>query len=144
VHIGYRFFDLTQQTPLFPFGHGLSYSSFAFSQLALTPAKDGSLRVRFEVRNVGARRGSVTPQLYLGAPDNVPPGVRFATRALAGFAHVELARGERKHVELTVPARLLQYWSSTHGWRTATGTRALYVGAHARDAALQTRFTVTQ
>jgi beta-glucosidase len=144
VHIGYRFFDLMQQAPLYPFGYGLSYTTFAYSNLTVVADADGSLTVRFRVRNTGARRGSATPQVYLGAPDNVPPGVRFATRALAAFTRVELAAGASQDVQLEVPARLLQYWSSTYGWRTATGTRSLFVGAHARDVALEARVTVTQ
>ncbi|HEY6876574.1 MAG TPA: glycoside hydrolase family 3 C-terminal domain-containing protein, partial [Polyangiales bacterium] len=142
VHIGYRFFDLTQQTPLFPFGYGLSYTTFAYSELTVEP-RDGGLHVRFRVHNRGAREGDITPQLYLGAPDNVPPGVRFATRALAGFTRLTLAAGESRVVELDVPARLLAYWSSTYGWLRATGTRSLYVGSHARDIALEAAFTVT-
>jgi beta-glucosidase len=144
VHVGYRFFDLSQQTPLYPFGYGLSYTSFAYSALALTPREDGSLTVRFRVRNVGRRSGSVTPQVYLGAPDNVPPGVRFPARALVAFTRIELAPGAARELTLTVPARLLQYWSSTYGWQTATGTRAVYVGAHARDSALTGRITLTR
>ncbi len=144
VHVGYRFFDLSKQAPLFPFGFGLSYSAFAYSELAVQARPDGSLALTFVVRNLGKRRGTVTPQVYLGAPDNVPPGVRFAERALAGFTHLELAPGARAQVALTIPARLLQYWSSTYGWQTATGTRAVYVGAHARDSALEARVTLTR
>lgn len=143
VHIGYRFFDLTNQTPLFPFGYGLSYTTFHYSELKVEQ-RDGGLRVRFRVQNSGARAGDVSPQLYLGAPDNIPPGVRFATRALAGFTRVTLGARESRTVELHVPARLLEYWSSTYGWLRATGTRTLYVGAHARAAALEAAFTVTQ
>ncbi|HEX5658186.1 MAG TPA: glycoside hydrolase family 3 C-terminal domain-containing protein [Polyangiales bacterium] len=144
VHVGYRFFDLTQQTPLYPFGYGLSYGSVAYSELRPKQNDDGSLSVRFALHNTSRRHVSTTPQVYLGAPDNVPPGVRFAARALAAFERVELAPGQQLTRTLTVPARLLQYWSSTYGWRTATGTRALYVGAHARDHALEARFTVTR
>jgi beta-glucosidase len=144
VHVGYRFFDLTQQAPLFPFGFGLSYGSVAYSDLSLQQNADGSLTVRFTVQNTSRRRVHATPQVYLGAPDNVPPGVRFAARALAAFEPLELPAGAKLARSLTVPARLLQYWSSTYGWLRATGTRALYVGSHARDSALETRFTVTR
>jgi beta-glucosidase len=143
VHIGYRFFDLTQQTPLFPFGFGLSYTSFAYARLELSRQLDG-VRVRFDVTNTGERAGDATPQVYLGAPDNIPPGTRFAARALAAFTRVSLAPGASAHVELLVPARLLQYWSSTYGWLVATGTRTVSVGAHARDVALEGKLTITQ
>jgi beta-glucosidase len=144
VHIGYRFFDLTQQTPLYPFGFGLSYTTFSYSDLRLQTLPDGSLSVSFQLRNTGKRRGDATPQVYLGAPDNVPPGVRFAARSLAAFTRVSLEPGASTAVQLQVPARLLQYWSSTYGWTQVTGTRLVVVGAHARDTALQTALTVTR
>jgi len=142
VHVGYRFFDQTRQTPLYPFGFGLSYTTFAYSDLRVTQASDGALDVSFELRNTGSRSGDATPQLYLGAPHEPPPSVQFAERALAAFTRVSLAPRASLRVSLRVASRQLQYWSRTQGWLRATGPRTLYLGEHARHVAQQTDVNV--
>jgi beta-glucosidase len=138
IHVGYRFFDRTGETPLFPFGFGLSYSSFAYTNLNTHDESDGSLTVQFRVRNTGAADADAVPQVYLGKPARPPHGVEFAARALAGFARVHVPHGATVPVTIRVPARQLEYWSATRGWTRAPGQRALIVGEHARDSALQT------
>jgi len=74
------------------------------------------------------------PQVYLGAPSEIPSGVQFPVRALAAFDRIHLAPGEAKTVTLHVPERQLQYWSTANSkWETATGKRTLSVGASSRD-----------
>ncbi|MGA9070314.1 MAG: glycoside hydrolase family 3 C-terminal domain-containing protein [Terracidiphilus sp.] len=134
VNVGYRWFDKEKIEPLFAFGHGLSYSSFAYSGLKIEKAADGGLDVTVTIKNTGGVDADEVPQVYLGAPSEIPDGVQFPVRALAGFDRVHLAAGESKPVILHVAPRQLQYWSTKEGkWVTATGKRTVSVGASSRD-----------
>jgi beta-glucosidase len=135
IFMGYRWFDQQGLEPLYPFGYGLSYSSFKYSHLRVVPAGDGGLDVSFQVHNTSREAGDEVPQVYLGAPAHPPAGVEFAVRALGAFDRLSLGRGEKQTVHLHVPARQLQYWSPT-GWTRVTGPRAIYVGASLRDIRL--------
>jgi beta-glucosidase len=142
INIGYRFFDATNETPLFPFGYGLSYTSFAYSGLAVAAADDGGLTVSFQVRNAGSTDGDTVPQIYLGTPATKPAGVQFAARALAAYSRVHVDAGQTRSVSLHVPLRQLQYWSAAGGWTTALGDRELYVSADERTDVLHRTVTI--
>jgi beta-glucosidase len=142
VQVGYRFFAAQHESPLFPFGFGLSYSSFAYSDLQVINEPDGSLRVSFAVKNTGAIAGDAVPQLYLGPPNPAPASVQFAALSLVAFTRVQLAPGQTQTLTVHVPLRQLQYWSLTQGWTKATGTRALRVNTDAQQVALQTSITI--
>jgi beta-glucosidase len=134
VNVGYRWFDKEKIDPLFAFGHGLSYTSFAYSGLKVVKASDGGLDVSVTIKNTGGVDADEIPQVYLGAPSVIPEGVNFPVRSLAGFDRVHLAAGNAKEVTLHVAPRQLQYWSTKYGkWITATGKRTLSVGASSRD-----------
>jgi beta-glucosidase len=134
VNVGYRWFDKEKIDPLFAFGHGLSYTTFKYSELKVAKATDGGLDVRVTIKNSGGVESDEVPQVYLGAPSVIPDGVQFPVRALVGFDRVHLAAGEAKTVTLHVAPRQLQYWSTKEGkWVTATGKRTLSVGASSRD-----------
>jgi beta-glucosidase len=134
IFVGYRWYDLHDVAPLFPFGHGLSYTSFRYADLTTTATADG-LDASFTVRNVGPRPGAEVAQVYVG-PTASPP-VPLAERALVGFERVELAPGHAKRVTAHVAARGLSYWSTTtHRWELALGARALLVGSSSRDIRL--------
>jgi beta-glucosidase len=138
VDVGYRWFDRQRIEPLFPFGYGLSYTSFDYSNLEVDKAADGGLNVTVTIRNTGNVASDEVPQVYLGAPDTIPPGVQFPVRSLAAFNRIDFAAGESKTVVLHIPLRQLQYWSSTADkWITATGQRTLSVGASSRDLRLE-------
>ncbi len=140
IFVGYRWYDAQRITPLFPFGHGLSYTTFAYENLRVEPDGDG-LMVRFFVRNTGDRPGSEVSQVYLGPPEHPP--VPMAPLHLAGFQRVTLAPGEAKEVSMRIDSRALSYWSVTdHAWVKATGRRPVYVGASSRDLRLQTTIEV--
>ena len=131
---GYRWWDLHGKTPLFPFGHGLSYTTFGYSNLTLTPGV-GTMTVGFDVTNTGSVAGTEVPQVYVGSSASAP--VPMASRALAGFQRVSLAPGERQHVTIQVAQRAFQYWSvDTHNWATAWGDRTFAVGSSSRDIRL--------
>jgi beta-glucosidase len=137
VNIGYRWFDKQNIDPLFAFGHGLSYTKFEYSNLKVAKSSDGGLDVHINIKNTGAVASDEVPQLYLGAPKQIPDGAQFPLRALVAFDRIHLGPGEAKTVDLRVEPRQLQYWSATnHRWTKATGTRLLSVGASSRDLRL--------
>jgi beta-glucosidase len=134
VHVGYRWFDKEKIAPLFAFGHGLSYTTFAYSGLKVEKASDGGLDVSVAIKNTGSADSDEVPQVYLGAPSEIPAGVQFPVRSLAAFDRIHLAAGETKTATLHVALRQLQYWSTEQEkWITATGKRTLSVGASSRD-----------
>jgi len=134
VNVGYRWFDKEGIAPLFAFGHGLSYTTFEYSGLKVDKASDGGLDVSVRINNNGSVDSDEVPQVYLGAPSDVPEGVQFPVRALAAFDRVHIAAGESKTVTLHVAPRQLQYWSTKNkAWQTATGKRTVSVGASSRD-----------
>ncbi len=137
VNVGYRWFDMENIEPLFAFGHGLSYTTFAYSGLKVTKAADHGLDVTARIKNTGAMASDEVPQVYLGAPSQIPDGVQFPVRALVAFDRIHLAPGEEKLVTLHVPERQLQYWSTKdQQWVTATGTRRVSIGGSSRDLLL--------
>lgn len=137
IFIGYRWFDEQHLVPLFPFGFGLSYASFGYSELHVAPSGDGGLDVSFLLRNRGAMASDEVAQVYLGAPEPAPAGAQFAVRALVGFERVPLAAGAQQRVRIHVPLRELQYWDSHTGrWQRPHAPRAVYVGASSRDLRL--------
>jgi beta-glucosidase len=138
VNLGYRWFDKNDIAPLFPFGYGLSYTKFEYSNLKVARAADGGLDVSFRLRNAGSVASDEVPQVYLAAPGQAPQGAQFAPRALAAFDRLSLAAGETRDVTLHVPLRGLQYWSTAQGkWALAAGPRVVHVGASSRDLRLQ-------
>jgi beta-glucosidase len=135
--VGYRGYDQLGIEPLFPFGYGLSYTSFAYDQLHVEPeTSDGTraVQVRFTVTNTGARAGAEIAQVYLGLPASTgePP------KRLVGWAKVEVEPGETREVTVTLDpnatSRPLSYWDvTTSGWQRAGGDYTVYVGASSRD-----------
>ncbi|MGE5722912.1 MAG: glycoside hydrolase family 3 C-terminal domain-containing protein, partial [Sphingomonadales bacterium] len=111
--LGYRWFARQRLAPLFAFGHGLSYTSFAHDGLAVVRESDG-LTARFTVRNTGRRAGADVAQVYLADAAGRP------LRRLAGFAKVELAPGEARQVEVPLEWRTIADWHDG-GWRIAAG-----------------------
>jgi len=126
VDVGYRWYDAKGETPLFPFGYGLSYTTFAFSGLRISRASangTSDVRVSALVSNTGSRAGSDVAQLYVGDPGSTgePP------RQLAGFTRVTLAPGQSAPVSFTLTPQQLSWWDSS-GWTESTGTYGVYVG----------------
>ena len=94
---GYRWCDLHDTAPLFPFGHGLSYTQFAYSQPDADARTVGAMTVSFDVTNSGAVAGDEVPQVYVGTPPSPP--VPMAVRALGGFDASRSLPARRKHVD---------------------------------------------
>jgi beta-glucosidase len=139
IDVGYRWYDRHEIEPLFPFGYGLSYTRFEYSDMAVTTDGDG-LRVTFNIRNAGSRRGSEVAQVYVGPASGA--GIEMAVRSLAGFKRVELDPGRSARVSIHVGARSLSYWAvEKGGWALAASGRTIYVGSSSRDIRLQRMFS---
>ncbi len=104
-HVGYRWYDAKGLTPLFAFGHGLSYTSFKYDDLQLR-SEGNTLHASFKVTNIGTRAGRDTPQLYVTARRN------SRAQRLVGWGNVDLAPGESTKVSIDVDPRLLADWST--------------------------------
>lgn len=134
---GYRWYEHVGVEPLFPFGHGLSYTQFRYSNLAIDESPDG-IDVSFALRNVGAITGAEVPQVYLGAPRPAPPGVNFAVKQLVAFTRVLLKPGQATQIKLRIDRRDLSYWSvAQHDWVVAPHARAIFIGSSSRDIRLR-------
>jgi beta-glucosidase len=141
VLVGYRWFDRKKIEPLFPFGFGLSYTSFAYSEIKTSPAADGGVDVTVKIQNTGAVPGDEVAQVYLEAPSAPPAGAQFADDTLAGFERIHLAPHQSQDVVIHLPLRQLQYWSTARNqWLTPVGSRAVWVGSSSRDHRLESRF----
>jgi beta-glucosidase len=136
VFVGYRWYDLQRSQPAFPFGFGLSYTRFALKGLRITRGGRGALvTVRVRVKNVGRRRGTAVPELYLGLPSL--PGAPEPLRQLKGFARVSVAPGRSRVATIGLGPRELSYWDvAANGWRIARGCTRVTVASSERDAGL--------
>jgi beta-glucosidase len=145
IDVGYRWYEVKDETPLFPFGYGLSYTSFAFSDLRIdreSATGTQNVQVSATITNTGSRTGSDVAQLYLGDPASTgePP------RQLEGFDKVTLAPGASTKVSFTLTPAQLSWWSdSANGWTQTPGTYRVYVGDSSALANLPLRgsFAVT-
>jgi beta-glucosidase len=128
VDVGYRWYDTKGIQPLFPFGYGLSYTHFAFSDLRVEPSTvDGvhDVRVSARITNVGRQSGADTAQLYLGDPASAGE----PQRQLVGFQRVTLAPGQSARVQFTITPRDTWWWDdSAGGWSQTAGVYRVYVG----------------
>jgi beta-glucosidase len=141
VNVGYRWFDKQNVAPLFAFGHGLSYTTFAYSGLGVLRANDGGLDVDLSIRNTGSVEADEVPQVYISAPADAPEGVQFPVRSLVAFDRIHLAPGESRSISLHVAERQLQYWSTKEQkWVMPTGKRTVSVGSSSRDLRVSQEF----
>ncbi|MEA2401967.1 MAG: beta-glucosidase [Thermoleophilaceae bacterium] len=132
VLVGYRWYDRRGIAPAFPFGHGLSYASFAFRRPRMRPAPRGlGARVSLEIVNTGRRTGVAVPQLYLGLPG--ARGRVQPPRQLKGFESVTLRPGRRARVHFRLGARAFSYWDvRRHRWQVAPGCYRMLLGRSSR------------
>lgn len=137
VFVGYRYYDKKKMDVLFPFGHGLSYTSFAYSNLKLSADSirdTDTLTVTADITNTGSRAGKEAVQLYVSAPDS---SVIRPEQELRAFDKVELQPGETKTVAFTLEKRAFAYWDTRiHDWYAETGNYEIRIGASSRDIRL--------
>ena len=139
VFVGYRGFDAAGREVAYPFGHGLSYTTFAYDDLAVR-VSGTDVTVEVTVSNTGGRTGREVAQLYVGDPE---AAVARPPRELKGFAAVELGPGEQRRISFALHARDLSYWSSTErGWLLEGGEFTIEVGASSRDIRQSATVTV--
>jgi beta-glucosidase len=132
LDVGYRYDDAEGITPLFPFGYGLSYTSFAFSHLAVH-VSGATVTVDARVTNTGHRAGTEVAQLYISDP----AAAQEPPRQLRGFQRVSLRPGQSQVVHFSLPASALAYWDGA--WTTAPGVYQVYVGDSSALAGLPLR-----
>jgi beta-glucosidase len=145
--VGYRYWTSTGKSPLYPFGFGLSYTSFNFSNLKADPTtaintlnSDGKVEVGFDVKNTGAVGGAEVAQLYVSDPS---AKAKRPERELKGFEKVRLAPGETKHVTLKLDARAFSYWDETaHKWTIDPGKFVIHVGDSSENTPLSAEITL--
>jgi beta-glucosidase len=135
VFVGYRYFDKSTVKPLFPFGYGLSYTSFAYKNLTISPASSAQqVSVAFDVTNTGTRAGADVAEVYVGDRHaSVPRPVK----ELKGFKRVSLNPGETKNLVVKLDRRAFSYYDvKSHSWTVAPGDFDLFVARSATDIAL--------
>lgn len=144
VFVGYRYYDKKKMEVLFPFGHGLSYTNFQFSNLKLSKKRmddTEELQVTVEVKNTGRCAGKEVVQLYVAAPED--GDVIRPVRELKGFEKVELAPGERKNVSFRLGKRAFAYYDAEiSDFRVPTGEYRIEIGKSSRDICLSEEVTV--
>jgi len=139
VLVGYRGFDAAEREVGYPFGHGLSYTTFAYSDLDVA-AEGASLRVAVTVTNTGARAGREVVQVYVGSTS---AEVVRPPRELRDFAKIALESGQSQRVEFVLGPRAFAHWSAArHRWVVEPGTAVVAVGPSSRDLPLQASVAV--
>jgi beta-glucosidase len=147
LDVGYRWYDARQVQPLFPFGYGLSYTTFKLSDLRVTPAKvtemdsKASVQVDLQLKNTGKRDGAEVIEVYVEQPEmnGEPP------RQLRGFTKVDLQAGESRSVRLNLGARSFSiYDPASEVWKMPSGKYKILVGTSSRDLPLQRDIEVSK
>ncbi len=133
IYVGYRYFDKAGKPVRYPFGYGLSYTGFAYSDLVVQNRK-----VTVQVKNIGKCAGAEVVQLYIAPPKR---GIFRPIRELKGFERVELEPGESKTVEFTLDDRSFAIWND--GWKIPGGTYTVQIGASSRDIRLEQTMEIT-
>jgi beta-glucosidase len=129
--------------PLFPFGFGLSYTTFSFDNLAIAPgSEEDEFTVSFDVKNTGSRAGADVAQLYIGDPS---AKVKRPAWELKGFQKVRLDPGLTEHVTLKLDKRSFSYWDeSAHDWRADPGKFTVFVGDSSENTPLTASLTLAK
>jgi beta-glucosidase len=143
VFVGYRYYTTVGKMPLFPFGYGLSYTTFSFDNLSVSPAQTTNrqeITVSFDVTNTGRYAGADVAQVYVGDPS---AKVKRPTKELKGFQKVRLAPGEKQHVAIMLDSRAFAYWSNArNGWQVDAGRFDIFVGDSSENTPLTAEVTM--
>ena len=140
ILVGYRGFDYDGIEPLVPFGHGISYSDFEYSQLKITVLNDG-VQISFKLKNIGDFIAKETAQVYIG--DSVC-SVKRPPKELKAFKKVELVPGETKEITLNINLTALSFYDETiNDWKLENGEFMVLVGSSSRDIRLRERFEIS-
>ena len=130
IYVGYRYFDSYQVEPEFCFGHGLSYTEFAYSEMVVQKVGN-EIKVTGKVTNVGSMDGAEVVQVYVSYEDKTVP---FPAKELKGFEKVFLGAGETKEVQIVIPEDALTYYDeSKNAFCQVPGAKVIRVGSSSRD-----------
>jgi beta-glucosidase len=143
IYVGYRYFDKQNVEPLFPFGYGLSYTKFSYSDLKISPNKAAPgqpVEVNVRVRNSGSRSGAEVVELYV---HDGHASVDRPVRELKGFQRVDLAAGETKEVHFTLDRGAMAFYSTAKkDWVTEPGEFEILIGSSSRDLRMKGSFVL--
>ncbi|MBA2394806.1 MAG: glycoside hydrolase family 3 C-terminal domain-containing protein [Ktedonobacteraceae bacterium] len=138
LDMGYRFYDAHKVAPLFPFGFGLSYTTYKYSNLKITAGSGNTATVAFDITNTGNRSGSEVAEVYV----SMPAAAGEPPIQLKGFQKIALGTGATGHASIALDARAFQHWdASKHAWAITAGTYQIQVGASSRNILLQGSIT---
>jgi beta-glucosidase len=144
IFVGYRGYEKNGTKPRFPFGYGLSYTTFKFAHLAVTPdgGSGANFNVAFDVTNTGDRLGATVAQVYVAAPQSSVPE---PLKQLKGFSRVTLKPGETQHVSVPLDARAFAYYdTAAKDWKIAPGNFGVLVGQSSADIELTGSVSVSE
>lgn len=140
IFVGYRYYDLHEMPVRFPFGHGLSYTDFTYSDLTVSE-ESNDVKVRFTVTNSGQVAGKEVAQVYVA---NHVSRVEMPVKELRDFTKLALAPGESQTVTLTLPRRAFSYYNvAQEQWEADNGEYEIMVGSSSRDIRLTAKFKLT-
>jgi beta-glucosidase len=139
VLVGYRWYDAKNQEPLFPFGHGLSYTTFRYSEMQVDNTGGDQATVKVRITNTGSRDGAEVVQVYLGCP----PAAEEPPRQLKGFEKIRLKPGESKVATIALDKNSLSAWDAeAHQWKLFPGSYQVMVGSSSRDIRARAAFNI--
>jgi len=143
IFVGYRHFDKNNIGPLFPFGYGLSYTTFSYKDLKITPASislDGNINIQLDLKNTGKFEGEEVVQLYV---NDVKASVDRPVKELKGFQKINLKPNESKQVSFTLRKDALSFFDvSTNNWIAEPGEFEIMIGSSSRDIKLNGKFVL--
>ena len=145
IYVGYRYYDTKNVEPQFPFGFGMSYTTFEYSGLTVLPGKVNAghlVEVILEVRNTGQRAGAEVVELYVKDGHSK---IDRPVHELKGFNRVELKPGESQTIKFNLDPSAFEYWNpTTKAWALDPGTFEVQIGASSRDIRLRAPFELTR
>jgi len=140
IYVGYRHYDTRRIEPLFPFGHGLSYTKFEYSNLQVKPDPDGGMHVTLDVKNTGQAAGAEVVQLYI---KDVEASVDRPEKELKGFVKIALERGATREARIHLARDAFAFFSpERNDWVVEKGEFELLIGGSSRDIRLRQKFVV--
>ena len=141
IFVGYRWYTTKQVKPLYPFGYGLSYTQFQYSDLQAKPGKD-AVEVSFTLSNTGDMDAEEVAQVYIARPQSA---IERPAIELKGFKRIALKKGESQTVTLSIPMDKLRHWDEAKGgWALEAGPAVVYAGCSSDNLPLKAEITLAR